>query len=108
MDRKIEIDCSNIENVSKKVLENANEFKSISDELNTIIDSIDGCWQGVDSTTFKTNANGFIYELNFESTYLEGWSTFLSSASKVYKSNVDNYYPLLENANNDLSSINYS
>lgn len=107
MERKIQIDCANVKSVSTKLLGNAEEIKKISSEMQDIVNTIDNNWQGIDSKNFKDKAIGLCNNLNNEATYLEECSSFLSSTSDKYSSNINNIYSRLESTNNTLDDIKY-
>ncbi len=108
MRRNLNLNCTNIKTISKKTLDNAKEFKSISNEINNIISEVDKCWTGYDSSIFKKKVITFVTQLKNEADYLEGWSSFLSTSSDIYSDNVDSFYPVIASIRSDLSSIKYN
>ena len=97
MGRVINVDWVELSRVGEKFKEQSNEIKSITDQIQTTLDSVDDCWRGTDSNNFKTNSNQLIRDLKVEGLYLELWYEYLTKSSRRYNGNVEDGLARLKN-----------
>lgn len=89
MGRVIKIDWYEVNQISKKFFEEAENLKKIIDDSTNTYNGISEAWTGMDANNFITNSNECINLISKEYLHLLEWSKYLTKAALRYSDNVE-------------------
>lgn len=100
--RTVKVNWREVSELSKRTLNNYEEFERARENYQSIINTIPQCWKGTDSETFVTNANQFLDYLKNETSYLSDMGNFFKAGSNMYNSTVSEHEEKIRRLNQRL------
>lgn len=98
---RLGINWHEVSDLSKRTLENSEEFEDARSKYQETILSLEDCWKGLDARLFIINANKFLDYLKNDSDYLNEMGNFFKVGSTKYNSVVDEHENEMKKYNQD-------
>ncbi len=92
---KIVVDEAKLFNLAKVLQEDSSEFKTITEKMSSIVDSLRGSWDGNDADTFITNATAYLGNLMEIKQALDEASHLVNKNAVAYSERIENFYAKL-------------
>ena len=89
MGRVVRVDWVDLAKVDEEFLNQAVEFKTINEELQKQFESLQNCWNGIDSNNFIANSKNVNSALTKEVKHLADWCEYIKKSSGKYNRVVD-------------------
>jgi len=89
MGRKIIVNWKQLNDLGINTAKNAEEFENIRSSIQSIMTSIENCWQGADSQEFIKQTTNYLETLKEDTAYLYEVSEYFNRSSKRYNNGVD-------------------
>ena len=87
----LKVNWLEVSNLSKRTLNNSEDFENARQKYQDIINSLSRCWKGTDAETFIINANHFLEYLKNDTEYLGRMGEFFDKGSKMYNGVVSDH-----------------
>ena len=91
MANMVKVNWKEVSDLSRRTLNNSEQFEEARKRYQEIINTLPLCWRGTDSETFVTNANHFLNYLKNDSEYLKDMGNFFKAGSNMYNSVVNEH-----------------
>ena len=89
MSRVIKVDWADLIQIEEEFLNQANDVKTINEDLTKQIEALGECWTGIDCDNFKTNSKNINSVLSKEVKHLTDWCEYIKKSSGKYNRTVE-------------------
>ena len=90
MGKKIMVNWQKLHNLGNNTEKYAEEFEKIRNNLETTIQSISTCWQGIEANEYIQNTTNYLESLKQDTKYLYEISNYFTRSALRYNNGVDN------------------
>lgn len=90
MGKKIMVNWQKLNNLGNNTANYAEEFEKIRSNMESIIGSINSCWQGLDAENYITTTTNYLESLKQDTAYLYEISNYFKKSATVYNGGVNN------------------
>lgn len=92
---KIIVDVSELSKYSQNLADDAQEFDSITNRMESIVSSLSGGWTGQDAQNFISNASAYLSNLKTVRDALNSSSSTVAKNVVAYNNRINDFYSKL-------------
>lgn len=84
MAKKLKVNFSQLAERGKEQKELAEKFEKARQDFQTIVNSLNECWEGTDATAFINNCNNYLEYLKKDTLYFDILGEYFNKSSSSY------------------------
>lgn len=96
----IKVNWTKLREMGKLTNELAVEIEDARTNFQTIVNSLNDCWEGTDATNFVGNCNNFLEDFKKDTLYFSALAQYFDKGSKTYNQVVDAHSQKINRMNN--------
>lgn len=106
MGKRIMVNWQKLDNLGNNTAKYAEEFEKIRGNIESIVGTINTCWQGIDAEKYIETTTNYLESLKQDTVYLYEISNYFKRSSMRYNSGVNNGISRLKSFENNYINNN--